>query len=177
MPNNRKPPAKRPPSALKTAAARARLSATRAVVRGAGKVPLGTADRAARSARRGRLVRVSAASATPTADLRRVAELVRGSDTKTLVLVHSPMCGHCLQMRPAFDVASRALVAQGVQVVEIESAAMNGAMRDGNPLVQAMNVGFVGVPHIRVLHERGVAARTYNGDRSSGSIIDFVVRG
>ena len=98
---------------------------------------------------------------------------VRESDTNTLVLVHSPMCGHCLRMRPAFDVAARALVGHGIQVVEIESSAMSGVSRDGNPLVQALGEGYMGVPHVVLFGPRASWKRPYAGDRSTASLVAF----
>jgi thiol-disulfide isomerase/thioredoxin len=163
--------------ATRARAAAARQVAKREAARGPGKIPSDSADRANRlkkeTAKRGRLTRVTGASPSPSIELRKVAETVRTSDTNTLVLVHSPMCGHCLRMRPAFDLAARSLVGNGVQVVEIESSAMNSAMRDGNPLVQALGEGYVGVPHLVLFGPRASWKRPYAGDRSTTSLLSF----
>ena len=151
-----------------TLAAAKRQAAKRDAARGPGKVPLSSSSaRATRSSQRGRRTRVS-----EPAELRGVAESVRSSDTNTLVLVYSPMCGHCVRMRPAFDTAARALVGQGVQVVEIESSVMSGS-RDGNPLVHALGDGYVGVPHIVLFGPRASWKRPYDGDRSAESLASF----
>lgn len=156
------------PPASRTRAALARQAAKRASARGPGKVPLASpAARAKRSMQRGRRTHVS-----DPVELRSVSESVRTSDTNTLVLVYSPMCGHCVRMRPAFDAAARSLVGQGVQVVEIESSAMSGP-RDGNPLLNAISEGYVGVPHIVLFGPGASWKRPYVGDRSAESLAVF----
>lgn len=170
----KRPPSAAKQSAVRAAAARERLAAKKARARGPGKVPTASpADRVARAAKRRHVVRVSAASASPALDLARASDSVRESSSATLVLVHSPMCGHCLHMRPAFDSASKALLSRGVQVVEIESSAMSGPSSSNNPLVIALSDGYVGVPHIVAFGPGGSRKRMYEGDRSAASLMAF----
>jgi hypothetical protein len=154
-------------SLVKAAAARGRETARKAAAIKAAKVPL--ASTAARDARRvkapaARLTRVAQSS-----DMAVAADRVRSCGSNTLVLVHSTGCGHCLRMRPAFDVASKQLLGSGVQVIEVDSGAMGGP----GPLVTALGDGFVGVPHIVLFGPAAAWKRTYNGDRSAPSLVAF----
>ena len=93
------------------------------------------------------------------------------------MLVHSPGCGFCRMMRPAFDDARRRLVADhGVQVVEIDADAMRAAPQDGNPMLSALHNGFGGVPHIVLFGPRGASSSRYSGDRTSESLVAFARR-
>ena len=171
------PAARAAAATIKERAARARARAAAVqVAKGAArvkrdKVPLSsTAARDARRVKRGRLL-----SATTQADMRTAAAAVRESTTSTLVLVHSPACGHCLRLRPAFDEASRALIGAGVQVIEIEAGAMNQSMRDGNPLASALSGNFFGVPHMVAFKAGGADMRTFDGERIPTAIISFTM--
>jgi hypothetical protein len=141
--------------------------ARKAAAVNAAKVPL--ASTAARDARRvkapaARLTRVAQSS-----DMAVATDRVRSCGGNTLVLVHSTGCGHCLRLRPAFDTATKQLLGSGVQVIEVDSGAMSGP----GPLVSALGDGFVGVPHIVLFGPAASWKRTYNGDRTTQSLVAF----
>jgi hypothetical protein len=65
----------------------------------------------------------------------------------TVVLIHSPRCGHCVAMRPEWDTVVPRLLKMGLNVAEVDVQAMRG----NTPMAAALqkDPSFQGgVPHI-----------------------------
>ncbi len=96
---------------------------------------------------------------------------------RTLMLVHSPGCGWCLRLRPAWDEAKGELLGKGVHVLEMETDSVrNSAPCAMHSLLDSSEYSG-GVPHIILivpsLRRGQPKVQQYDGDRSSADLVSF----
>jgi hypothetical protein len=107
------------------------------------------------------------------ADLEAASRSLLASGMPSLALVHSPMCGYCIGVRPAFEAAARTLTDRGANVVAIDVRCL--AYGPDTAVAKAVGASYTGgVPHIVRLGPRGASPTPYVGDRSAGSLASFV---
>lgn len=97
-----------------------------------------------------------------------------------LVLVYSPYCGHCINLRPEWDSAAATILKKGdTHVVEIDSSALQGS--EGTELVKAVTEqGFRGVPHIvrvSVAADGKYTSKQFEGARTQTDLVGFAKEG
>lgn len=111
------------------------------------------------------------------AELGVASHAVQACRTKTLVLIYSPQCGYCVQLRPEFDAAAKALTSAGTDVLEIHVQAINSADRSNaaaNALTEAVQQsGLNGVPHMFAFEKQGSMLKGFGGERSAAAIYAF----
>jgi hypothetical protein len=125
----------------------------------------------------GRLMQLgdSASPEQAAAQMRAASEALRGcAGGRTVVLVHSPSCGFCRQMRPNWDAAVPMMNGQGVHVLEVDRNTLGYA--PGLPLSRTLSAGMRGVPHILRIGPGAGDNSMYDGDRSVSSLLSFAMR-
>ncbi len=92
------------------------------------------------------------------------------SSGKLLLMVHSPGCGHCQAMKPAWAALSASNLPSGVVVASVRAG--SSAF---NALPDAVKKATVGVPLIAAVLKNG-QIEEYKGDRTTAALTEFAHR-
>ena len=98
----------------------------------------------------------------------------RSCDKKTrkltgVVLVFHPQCGHCVQMRPAWEMMKKR-VQPHVRIVEVDGSQMSESPELSRSMIGQQTEGF---PTIMSL-KRGVVVNKFSGERNTENLTNFV---
>ena len=106
--------------------------------------------------------------------VKHASDFLSQAPNKTLLLIHSTMCGHCISSRDSFEDAAKKLVERGTNVVDVNSQSLRDTASKDN-LIQrvADSTGMMGVPHFVLLGKNGKVVKVYEGDRSSSDLVSF----
>ena len=98
---------------------------------------------------------------------------------RTMMLVHSPGCGWCMRLRPAWEQAKGEALSRGVHVVELESDALRSSSPCGLHGLLDRSDYSGGVPHIVMvvptLRRGAPAVEQYEGPRTPDDLVRFAL--
>ena len=86
-----------------------------------------------------------------------------------VVLMFHPQCGHCVEMRPAWETMKKR-VPSNVKIVEIDGSGMSESRALSSSVVGQQTEGF---PTIMRLH-KGDVVEKFSGERSPEKLAEFV---
>ena len=96
---------------------------------------------------------------------------------RTLMLVHSPGCGWCLRLRPAWDEAKGQLLGRGVHVLEMDTDSVRSSAPCAMHSLLDSSEYSGGVPHIILivpsLRKGQPKVQQYDGNRSAADLVSF----
>ena len=91
-----------------------------------------------------------------------------------VVLVYSRDCGHCANMRPAWDSFARQAAKAGILTMQVEDTTIDRLPPGVAPLADLVRQDMSGVPHV-VAVTSGMQLALYEGSRSSEDLFGFAV--
>ena len=86
-----------------------------------------------------------------------------------VVLMFHPQCGHCVQMRPSWELMKKR-VPSNVKIVEIDGSEMSGSPTLSRSAVGQQTEGF---PTIMRLNN-GEVVEKFSGERTPENLVEFV---
>jgi len=86
-----------------------------------------------------------------------------------IVLVFHPQCGHCVQMRPAWEMMKRR-VPSNVKIVEIDGSEMSSSPTLSRSMVGQQTEGFPTIMRLT----NGQVVEKFSGERTPENLVKFV---
>ena len=95
--------------------------------------------------------------------------LRRIRNTRCVVLVFHPQCGHCVELRPKWE-AMKQIANPNAKIVEINGSDMHSSREMS---ASAVGRGTEGFPSVMLMDQGKIISR-YNGERSPEKLAEFV---
>jgi thioredoxin domain-containing protein 5 len=86
-----------------------------------------------------------------------------------VVLMFHPQCGHCVQMRPAWEIMKKR-VPSNVKIVEIDGSEMSSSPTLSRSMVGQQTEGFPTIMRLT----NGKVVEKFSGERTPENLVEFV---